>query len=104
MNKHYRAAIKRALWIGIPFGLWAILVISSVDSTSGSVISFAVGLPAIILSFLLGLYWLFFMILVQATIGQYITIPESIGYIGLIACPAINSAIKAYSRSKQTET
>jgi hypothetical protein len=104
LNIHYHAAAKRALWIGIPFGLWAILVISNVDSTSGSVISFAVGLPAIILSFPLGLYWILLMILVQTTIGQFVAIPEIIGYVGLISCPAISSAIKAYKRSKQSET
>lgn len=102
MDTKTRYAKKGALIIGIPFALWSlflfITVYTSNDPSLGSVISFGIAMPSMILGFPWGLGVIALMAKLAVVIKEsiFMTPISILGYILMVLAPAINGAIIGY--------
>jgi hypothetical protein len=102
MNTKFRYARNGALIIGVPFALWSlflfITVYTSNDSSLGSVISFGIGVPSVILGFPWSPGAIVLIAKLPMIIKESIIYPPVIiiGYLIMVLSPAINGAIIGY--------
>ncbi len=102
MDTKTKYAKKGALIIGIPFALWSLFLFITVyisnDPSLGSVISFGIAMPSVVLGFPWGLGVIALMAKLPVAIKEsiFITPINILGYVLMVLAPAINGAIIGY--------
>lgn len=74
--------------IGVPFGLWSIYVISNLCDTCGTLVSFLIVMPGVILGLPWSIAWLFFIDYFDQSV-----LTLNILTAGFVLCVMVNGAI-----------